>query len=194
MLKCSCIVENSRWRTTESGNNFVLACQNDSLRLQLVLLCYFILCYYYYYITGTHCAVRSSTKQPAKTTGDRGPEVVMASCETHVHSTIASCGISASYYRPGISRLFLELFVCPLFGPMSSVTFGFSAFHSAFTSAMWVSEDWGWIRDGPSEFWLEILSPGLISSLFTLQTNLSLILGGHILQAHSIEASGLFDS
>lgn len=35
----------SRWRTTESGNNFVLACQNDSLRLLFVLLCYFILCY-----------------------------------------------------------------------------------------------------------------------------------------------------
>lgn len=141
-----------------------------------------------------HCWCEVINEQPAKTTGDRGPEVVMASCETHVHSTIASCGVSASYYPPGISRLFLELFVCPHFGPMSSVTFGFSAFHSAFTSAMWVSEDWGWIQDGPSESWLEILSPGLISSLSTLQTNLSVILGGHIRQAYSIETSGLFDS
>lgn len=128
------------WRTTESGNDFLWACQNDSLRL--LLLCYFILCYYKiliraalkhwfagHYISCTHCTVRSSMHSLPKL---RGMGILRLSWPL-VRLRIPPPPLlvvngwnvprAPSYFPPGISRWFLVLFVCPLLGrwPLASL-------------------------------------------------------------------------
>lgn len=144
----------SWWRTIESANDFLWACQNDSLRL--LLLCYFILCYYEiliraalkywfagHYISCTHCAVKSSMHSLPKLRGwgSWGFHGLLWDC---THSTTTSfggkwveCPQSTLLFPSWDLQVVLSALCLPPLGPL---TFGFSAFHSAFASAMSVSE------------------------------------------------------